>query len=285
MKSETSSVPYSFSMVNLINLMPEWSWQRFDEIMNQAQTKNVELVPGMVLGAEWDQYITKTSAASEALAQLMDCYTVTSIQSLTYGLNINLADALNSNNDVVRRFHSLAYLGNMLKCRVFVLGSPGQKKMTEIYKDPAALMNQFVVNCNWIANLLGNELILSLEHNTNAQGAEYCNTLADIMCAVKTIKFNGTDNVGINLDTKCLIHEFGENVDVGEMLANSELADLITSIQVSYDFLTREVPHRVEDQRQLLAFARERSLPLSLEEFGLMENQVNQFVKTWNFQM
>jgi hypothetical protein len=59
MKSETSSVPYSFSMVNLINLMPEWSWQRFDEIMNQAQTKNVELVPGMVLGAEWDQYITK----------------------------------------------------------------------------------------------------------------------------------------------------------------------------------------------------------------------------------
>ena len=140
---------------------------------------------------------------------------------------------------------------------------------------------RFIDNCRWMARTLGSEVKLSLEHNTIVQGAEYCNTLAEIMDVVKTLKEQGIANAGINLDTKCLTQEFGNDVHVGELLANHDLAGLITSIQVSLDFLTRGAPHRTEDHRKLLEFARARGLPLSLEEFGLLGNQIQSLAQRW----
>jgi hypothetical protein len=133
-----------------------------------------------------------------------------------------------------------------------------------------------------MAHSLGHEVTLSLEHNTKIQGADYCNTLADIVDVVLTLRRSGITNVGVNLDTKCLICEFGENIHVIEMLAKHELADMITSIQVSLDFLTRDTRHRWPDHQGLLAFARDWDIPLSLEEFGMDKDQLPQFVDEWN---
>lgn len=275
--------PYSFSMINLVKFMPEWSWDGFDEVMAQAGTNRVELVPTMLLGMDWDQQIEgEYGTVHQAMERLMQRYTVGSVQALTYGLQINLADQLINHPELLRRLKALGVLGKTTGCSVFILGSPGQKKQLNPVMSSADHKQRFMANCSWMASRLGPELILSLEHNTRVQGAEYCNTLADIVDVVKMVRSNGTANVGINLDTKCLLHEFGDNVNVAEMLAaDSELADLITSIQVSLDFLTRDAPHRVQDHLQLITFARARDLPLSLEEFGLLKNLIQPFVQAW----
>ena len=286
MSQSTKGLPYSFSMINLVKLMPDWSWNGFDQLMSQAATNRVELVPSMVLGLDWDQHIEVQGGHVQlALEHLMQRCTVGSIQSLTYGLQINLADDLINHPGLLRRLQALAVLAKKTQCSVMILGSPGQKKKLETSISDTEHKQRYIANCSWMGSMLGPKLILSLEHNTSAQGAEYCNTLGDIVDVVNAIRLGSTANVGINLDTKCLMHEFGTNVNVGELLANPELVDLITSIQVSYDFLSRDTPHRTEDQRQLLAFARARALPLSLEEFGLMESQVIPFVESWNSQM
>ena len=279
----TAVSPYSFSMMNLVKLLPDWSWDGFDRVMAKAGTSRVELVPSMVLGVDWDQHIyAKGDPVQEQLQLLIKRYTVESIQSLTYGLQINLADQLINHPGLVNRLKGLGQLSKATGCSVLILGSPGQKKKLSRSMSSEDHKQRFIVNCGWMAKVIGPELMLSLEHNTRDQGAEYCNTLADIVEVVKTLRQAGTINVGINLDTKCLIHEFGANVRVAELLANSELAGLVTSIQVSFDFLTREVPHRSKDQHQLMAFAHARDLALSLEEFGLLENQLYPFVKAWN---
>ena len=275
--------PYSFSMINLVKLLPDWSWDGFDQVMAQAATTRIELVPSMVLGLDWDQQIgVQGSHVQRALDRLMQQYTVGSIQSLTYGLQINLADHFINHPGLLRRLQALQTLGKKTQCPVMILGSPGQKKQLDPAISAAQHKQRFMTNCAWMASMLGPELILSLEHNTSDQGAEYCNTLADIVDVVNALRSDGTANVGVNLDTKCLIHEFGENVRVGAFLDNPELAPLITSIQVSYDFLARDTPHRVEDQLQLLAFARAHTLPLGLEEFGLLDSQLIPYIETWN---
>lgn len=269
-------------MINLVKLLPEWSWDGFDQVMAQACTDRVELVPSMLLGMDWDQQIDgQYGPVQQALKRLMERYTVASIQSLTYGLQINLADQLINHPELLRRLKALGKIGKSAGCSVLILGSPGQKKQLNPAMSRADHKQKFIANCSWIASILGPEFTLSLEHNTTVQGADYCNSLAEMVDAVKTIRDDGVRNVGLNLDTKCLIHEFGENVCVSKLLADPALSDLITSIQVSYDFVSRNVPHRIEDQRQLVAFSRARAITLSLEEFGLLENQVYSFVKTW----
>lgn len=281
-----AGLPYSFSMINLVKLLPEWSWDGFDQVMAQAGTTRVELVPSMVLGVDWDQQIeAQAGPVQQALEQLLQRCTVGTIQSLTYGLPINLADHLIDHPELLRRLQALGVLGKTTRCSVLILGSPGQKKRLDTAMGEAEHKQRFMANCSWMAHTLEPELILSLEHNTSFQGADYCNTLAEITDVVRTLRGNGTANVGVNLDTKCLIHEFGPTVHVGELLADPGLAELITSIQVSFDFLTRDTPHRAEDQRQLLAFARARKLPLSLEEFGLLEHEVIPFAEAWNSQL
>jgi hypothetical protein len=273
---------HSFSMINLVKLLPEWSWNGFDQVMAQACTDRVELVPSMLLGMDWDQQIDgQYGAVHQAMERLMERYTVSSIQSLTYGLQINLADQLINHPELLRRLMALGLLAKSVGCSVLVLGSPGQKKQLNPAMSRADHKQKFIANCSWMASMLGPELTLSLEHNTTVQGADYCNSLAEMVNAVKAIRDNGVRNVGLNLDTNCLIHEFGKNVCVGKLLASPELSDLITSIQVSYDFLSRNVPHRADDHRKLVAFARVRAITPSLEEFGLLENQVYDFVDSW----
>lgn len=286
MTPSSEGLSYSFSMINLVKLLPEWNWEGFDQVMAQAGTTRVELVPSMVLGEDWDQHITKQEGpVQEALEQLLQVCTVGSIQSLTYGLAINLADHLIDHPELHRRLHALRTLGKITECSVLILGSPGQKKQLDPAMSHAEYKQRFISNCSWMASTLGPGLILSLEHNTSVQGAAYCNNLAEVTDVVRTLRGNATANVGLNLDTKCLIHEFGPSVHVGDLLTNPELAELITSIQVSFDFLTRDIPHRAEDQRQLYVFARARKLPLSLEEFGLLEHEVIPFVEAWNSQL
>jgi hypothetical protein len=106
-------------------------------------------------------------------------------------------------------------------------------------------------------------------------------TLAEMVDVVKILREQGIANAGINLDTKCLIQEFGENIHVGELLVIYCLAEMITSIQVSFGFLIRNASHRTDDQRQLQAFARTHNLPVSLEEFDLLDSQLATFVKAW----
>jgi len=283
MTPSPAGLAYSFSMINLVKLLPEWSWAGFDQVMAQAGTHRVELVPSMLLGMDWDQQIEEANGPVQlALERLLQGYTVGSIQSLTYGLHINLADQLINQPELVRRLKALRILGKYTGCSALILGSPGQKKQLDPAMSRADYKQRFTANCSWIAHTLGPELILSLEHNTKAQGADYCNTLTDIADVVSTIRSNGIGNIGINLDTKCLLHEYGENVDVTEILSKAALVDLITSIQVSLDFLVRDISHGAKDHRALRAFALARDLPLSLEEFGLAKDQLRPFIEAWN---
>lgn len=282
MTKSLAEVPYSFSMINLVKLMPKWSWDGFDQVMIQAGTTKVELVPSMLLGMDWDEQIERGDHAFQnALERFMQRYTVGSIQSLTYGLEINLADNLFNDPKLLKRMQNLGTLAKMTGCSVLILGSPGQKKLEVSAMSRDDSKRHFMANCSWMASILGPGIVLSLEHNTKEQGAEVCNTIAEIISIVNTLRSNRVTNIGLNLDTKCLIHEFGENMHVDRFLDDPEVAGLITSIQISFDFLTRAVPHRAEDQHLLLDFARAREIPLSLEEFGLLSSQITPFIKAW----
>jgi hypothetical protein len=281
--STLEKFPYSFSMINLVKLLPEWSWEVFDQVMAQAGTNRVELVPSMIFGVDWDQQINdEKGPVRQALERLLEHYKVESIQSLTYGLPINLAAPLIDQPELRTRLEALAVLGKLTSCSLLILGSPGQKKRLSPGMSLAEHKERFVENCSWIAHTLGPEMILSLEHNTIAQGAEYCNTLSDIADVVTRLRSSGLINVGLNLDTKCLVHEFGEDVQVNRLLTESTLSELLSSIQVSYNFLVRSVAHSTADRHQLCTLARSRGLPLSLEEFGLLESQLLPYIAAWN---
>jgi hypothetical protein len=283
--NSSSSLAYSFSMINLVQLMPQWSWEKFDQVIAKAGTSSVELIPSMVLGFNWDQQLDAVNGPTRlALEQLQSRCSVGTIQSLTYGLDINLADDLSTHPGLLRRLQGLIKLGRATECHVFILGSPGQKKHVYPEVSKEEHKQRFVDTCHYIASILEPKFVLSLEHNTLSQGAEFCNTLADICEVVTTLRAQGVANVGLNLDTKCLIHEMGEDIQIEDVLADQSLRSIVTSIQVSLDFLTREVPHRHVDQRTLKAFARESGVPISIEEFGLMDHQVTPFVEAWNLQ-
>ena len=64
-------------MINLVKLLSEWSWDRFDHLMDQAGTNQVELVPSMLLGMDWDQQIEEENGpVLQALEHLMCLYRV-----------------------------------------------------------------------------------------------------------------------------------------------------------------------------------------------------------------
>lgn len=272
---------HSFSMVNLINMMQEWDWAQFDKIMKQVGTRRVELVPGMLMGNGWDRKMDKVSLCTDLLKRLKDSYTISSIQSLTYGLSINLFDDLSSDHDVIQRFRSLAFAGNLLNSKIFVLGSPGQKKLRSPDLDTGKLKDQFVENCAFMTSILGLRSVLSLEHNTLAQGAEFCNTLRDITEVVLELKRIGIQNVGLNLDTKCLLDEFGNEANISQLIIQYELRSIVKSIQVSYDFLRRPGCQARSDELALLELARDLHCPVSLEEFGLLDDQLGDFIGSW----
>ena len=270
---------YSFSMINLFNLMEVWDFEAFQVLMDRAQTSQVELVPSLLLGPDWD--VREEPGSWHSLQQLVNRFEVTSIQSLTYGLSLNLTDDFASNPSWQRRFQMLSKLGDSLSCHLFVLGSPGQKKLVPAHGDPSAHQARFRDNCRAMAEWLAPRGILCLEHNTAAQGAEYVNSLTAIQAVVADLEACGCANVGINLDTKCLLQEFGDDLPIDALLADPLLTSRIRSIQVSFDFLNRSCGHAEQDVRQLAQFAAAQQIPISLEEFGLHPEQLDPFVSRW----
>jgi len=283
MKYEPSLAGYSFSMINLVNLIEASNFSEFAVIMARAGTKAVELVPSMLLGPDWDDCDEITSL--ENLRALAASYQVSSIQSLTYGLNLSLTDDIMTSPYWQHRFKMLKRLGGFLSCRLFILGSPGQKKLRTDLGDECSHIRLFAQNCKMMARILGPEGFLCLEHNTLQQGAQYANTLAAVLDVVVSLNALGCTNVGINLDTKCLLQEFGKNMRIGSVLSVPGLAARIKSIQVSLDFLSRDCIHCEEDIRMLAGFASENQIPLSLEEFGLQEEQLTDYIALWHAAM
>jgi hypothetical protein len=281
MIGSTVDYPYSFSMVNLVKLMQDWNWSQYDRIMLRAGTNRTELVPGMLFGADWDYQIGESLGFTDALIRLTNAYTVSSIQSLTFGLDICLAEPLTENKEVVKRFQALACLGALLKCNVFVLGSPAHKKIRPLNASPISLRHHFMDNCRWMASVLGSQSILSLEHNTATQGAEFCNTLKDIVDLIQELRQYGVLNIGLNLDTKCLMQEFGDDFNLSALIFDCGLRHIVTSIQVSHDFLRRSVGHARSDEASLLKLAQDQACPISLEEFGIIDNQLDDFIISW----
>ncbi len=270
---------YSFSMVNLLQLIPAWDFHEFTTIMTRSGTDRVELVPSLLLGEDWD--ICEDLELMTPLKNLQSSHQVTSIQSLTYGLDLRLTDPIVDHASWQRRFHGLVRLGRALDCGLFVLGSPGQKKLDSALGNASKHRDRFAENCLEMAKLLGPDGVLCLEHNTCQQGAEYCNNLAAIDAVVAQLERAGIVNVGVNFDTKCLLQEFGVNLELSRILSDAPLASRIRTIQVSLDFLSRSCPHAKEDAGLLARFAEERGIPISLEEFGLRPDQLTPFVTAW----
>lgn len=270
---------YSFSMINLIQLFDGWNLDKFESVLGIAQTRRIELVPSMILGSDWD--LRDDASTWSSLQVLKSRFEVTSIQSLTFGLNLQLTDDIGCHPSWQRRFRMLNQLGTMLSCHLYVLGSPGQKKLVADHGDSDAHQSRFADNCRVMAALLAPRGVLCLEHNTLQQGAEYVNTLAAIHAVVAGLEASGCLNVGINLDTKCLLQEFGENLHINELLADKSLASRIRTIQVSLDFLNRGCRHAERDIHHLAEFAAAHQIPISLEEFGLRQDQLQTFVNRW----
>lgn len=265
-------------MINCVRLMPSWDQTVFDHIMKRAQTQALELVPSMILGNDWDCLLNSTADLPANLAEILNRYIITSIQSLTFGLNLNLADpTLNLDN----RLQALCLLGKATHCSLFVLGSPSQKKIDSSIGSIEQHSSLFAANCANMASRLSGHGILALEHNTLQQGAEYCNTLIEISNTVQAVKEMGVSNVGINLDTKCLIQELGEDFSLQGVLQNPEICDHIVSIQVSHDFLGRSAPNHAVDLYSLMQFIDQRKVSVSLEEFGLLDDGLDPFVIKW----
>ena len=66
------------------------------------------------------------------------------------------------------------------------------------------------------------------------------------------------------------------------MICEYRLCDIVTSIQVSLDFLARSDSQAREDEIALLQLANDRCCPISLEEFGLAEDRLSSFLVLWN---
>jgi len=280
MKGKPSPADYGFSMINFVNLIDGFVFSDFSVIMARAGTKAVELVPSMLLGPAWDECDEFMSL--ENLHALAASYKVSSIQSLTYGLNLLLTDDIMANPHWQHRFRMLKCLGDFFSCRLFILGSPGQKKLRTDLGDERTHIRLFTHNCKVMAGILGPEGFLCLEHNTLQQGAQYANTLAGVLDVVVNLNALGCANVGINLDTKCLLLEFGSHMHISSVLSDPKLAIRIKSIQVSLDFLSRDCAHCEDDIRVLVSFARDNQIPLSLEEFGLREDQLTDYIDLWH---
>ena len=82
-----------------------------------TQTKCVELVPSMLLGSEWDDIcFEKSNKYTSILDKFLSYYKVKSIQSLTYGLDINLAVNIAESAELKKRIKALGYLSKITGC-------------------------------------------------------------------------------------------------------------------------------------------------------------------------
>ena len=132
-----------------------------------------------------------------------------------------------------------------------------------------------------MTELIGEKIVLSLEHNTSTQGAEFANTLFDITEIVRNLKGQGIKNIGINLDTKCLTQEYGESVNLTAIIEELNIYHLITSIQISSDYLQRTAITKTQDFKTLMQIAYDNGIDVSLEEFGIKNEQIRDFIVSW----
>jgi hypothetical protein len=278
MRPTTAGLEYGFSMINFVRLVDQWNFTAVERIMKIVGTQRLELVPSMLLGVDWDLQDFEDSQVFQEFARI---YEVPSIQSLTFGLDLRLTDDFSACPAWQHRFRMLKRLGETLSCQLFILGSPGQKKLDPAVGDQRIHQQRFQDNCSRMAETLGPQGLLCLEHNTKEQGAEYCNNLASNLEIVTNLESMGCLNVGINLDTKCLLQEFSEAVQLHKLLSSPDLASRIKNIQVSLDFLSRSCSHAEEDIVYLLHLAQDNRIPISLEEFGLIPDQLDDFVSRW----
>ena len=273
---------YSFSMINYVKIEPKWQLDLFKALMIMAETEWVELVPSLLLGADWENTIHNPSGISRTiLKEFLSNFTIKSIQSLTYGLNIELGEDVRENDLMIKRFEALKLLCELTNCSTLILGSPAQKKITKLSNSAKHCIDQFTLNCQYMTELIGEKIILSLEHNTSTQGAEFANTLFDITEIVRNLKGQGIKNIGINLDTKCLTQEYGENVNLTAIIEELNIYDLITSIQISSDYLQRTAVTKTQDFKTLMQMAYDNGIDVSLEEFGIKNEQISDFIVSW----
>ena len=268
----------SLSLITLIKPLPKWDLQRLNAIMSRLHIKCIELAPSMVLGYNWDTQICSAESI-EYLNLLQKNYIITSIQSLTYGIDLNLGQPIRTRLGASRRFASLAKLGHLLGCNTFVLGSPGQKRLVLGCENSTKSKNSFIDNCEWMASVLDPSQTLCIEHNTIEQGAEFCNILSETIEVIDELRSRGINNVGLNLDTKCLLYEFGESLNIAELIRSYDLDKYTGSIQISLDFLPQSKESRSTDIYELIHLAIKSDCNISLEEFGLGEAELDKLVE------
>jgi len=266
------------SMVSMLSFMEKWSTSFFTEYMESTGTKYVELVPSLVLGSSWHEDMVLTSEKyQDLIAFFTSRFCVLSIQSLLFGLDIQLGSIPSQLSPLECRFQALSTLGRQLGSSRFILGSPSSRRLVG-QQSVANAYAAFIENCSFMASYLDLGQILSLEHNTSDQGAEFMNTLESIHDAVQQLRRNGIKNVGINLDTKCVISQFGRDCDLGIILSEG-IRESISSIQVSYDFLKlSNSPAGSKNILLLSQIAQERSIPVSLEEYGLRLSDSSHYI-------
>ena len=266
------------SMVSMLSFMEKWSASFFAEYMGSTGTHYVELVPSFVLGPSWHEGMVLASENYQDMIKLFTSrFSVLSIQSLLFGVDIQLGSIPSHLSPLESRFQALSTLGRQLGCSRFILGSPSSRRL--VGQQPVeSAEDAFLENCSLMASYLDPDQILSLEHNTFHQGAEFMNTLESIHHVVRQLRRNGIQNVGINLDTKCVLNQFGPDCDLGIVLSEG-IRESISSIQVSYDFL--KLSNSSAGARNLLAvsqIAQENSIAVSLEEYGLRLSDSSHYV-------
>jgi hypothetical protein len=182
----------------------------------------------------------------------------------------------------INRLTNLASLAVDLQCTNIVLGGPRQRKISKKRQNNAYYTENFFANCQAILNILrAFGLNLSIEHNTRQQGADFMNNLDSCVQLIIALRSAGYGNVGLNLDTKCFSQEFGAECDIAETCASLCNRALITSIQVSYCFLTSNRKNLNKDISFIKELETQAGVPVSLEEFGLNPNSLDHFISLW----
>ena len=269
---------YSISMVSILSFMEQWSPDRFSAYMKTTKTNSIELIPSLVLGPSWQRFAELNSKEYKDMLIFLNAeFNVSAIQSLLFGLDIQLGKTQLSSLPLQSRFQALSMLGRQLGCFRFILGAPSSRRLGS-QQSHAKAQSTFIDNCSLMASQLDLDQILCLEHNTLDQGAEFMNTLESVHYAVQELRRDGINNIGINLDTKCIANQFGDECHLHTIL-DDELIDNVYSIQISYDFVERgDSPAGLENIKTLSRIACEKSIVLALEEYGLRLAESAHFV-------
>lgn len=218
--------------------------EKFDEeklnyFLKIADTNSLEIVPSFIFGSNWtNDFLNNEKIIYDLIFFIKKKYNVFSMQSLTYGLDICLCELQEKNKEWIRRIESIGLISKKLDFKNLVLGSPNQKfsrfgkSQTIDFIDKDNLIR----NIDFLINNIPQDVTLSLEHNTKSQGAKIINKYKEVLELVLLFKEKNNNNIGINLDTACILNEY-ENLD-NFFAENSDIKKHpISSIQIGNNFL------------------------------------------------